>query len=127
MKRISKALLVVLACFVGSAAAIPSGAPAKIQRFTSPKLCYLDVAANEKDALLVHAELQRRDVACTPDLKLEGEQAIEQAARRAQLHTASASLQRERMARENQGRRETDRMANCALNRPNQSECFAAH
>ncbi len=126
MKRTSKALF-VLACFVGSAAAVPSGTSAKVQRFTNPELCYLDVAANEKDALLVRAELQRRDIACTSELRSEGKQAIEQAVRHAQLQTASASLQRDRAARENHDRRETDRLANCALSRQNQSGCFAAH
>lgn len=46
MKRVSKALLVVFACFVGSAAAVHSGTSAKVKRFTNPELCYLEVAAN---------------------------------------------------------------------------------
>lgn len=123
MKRVSKALVIVFACFVGSAAAVPSGTSAKVQRFANPELCYLDVAANEHDAQLVRAELQRRDVACTSELRFEGKQAIEHTVRRTIFQATSVSLQRAREAREIRDRKDAERSVRCARQTQDYSYC----
>ena len=123
MKLVSKVLF-VLVCFAGAAASTPYGTSEKVQRFATPELCFLDVAANEKDALLVRAELQRREVACTSELRAEGQRALEQAVRLARLQATSLSLQRASAAREMGDRRETARLIRCATsNQEGRGEC----
>jgi hypothetical protein len=113
MKRIANALL-VLACFTGGAIASTNSTTAKIQRFADPALCYLEVAVIEKDAQLVRSELQRRDLVCTPELRVEGRQVLEHTVRLANLQTVSTSIQRATAAREIRERREIVQSFRCA-------------
>jgi hypothetical protein len=123
MKRISTIFLVLVSFAGGAAAAMQSGTSARVQRFATPELCYLDVAAAERDALQVRAELQRRDVTCTSELRTEGRHALEKRVRLARLQAASASFQGATAAREISDRRETERLIRCATGNSGQGGC----
>ncbi|MEO8101404.1 MAG: hypothetical protein ABI790_02690 [Betaproteobacteria bacterium] len=85
----------VLVCFATGATASTQPVPSiKVQRFADPVLCYLDAASTDSDAILVRAELQRREVACTAELKVEGLQAVEQLLLRRRLQAMTVSHQR---------------------------------
>jgi len=113
MKRTANALL-ALACFAGGAIASTNSTTAKVQRFADPALCYLEVAAIEKDVQLVRSELQRRDLVCTPELRFEGRQVLEHTVRLANLQTISTSIQRANATREIRERQEILRSFRCA-------------
>ena len=124
MKMISKIMFVGVCLVGGATAATQNDTSATVQRLASPELCYLDVAANEKDALLVRAELQRRDVACTSELRTEGQHALEKAVRLARLQATRNSLQGAAAAREISERRETARLIRCATsNQEGRGDC----
>ena len=110
MNFASKAFLVLL-CSAGSAfATTQSSTAAKVAAFANPELCYLDVAAKEADAKLVRAELQRRDVACTSELRTTGQVHIERAMN---FQDASVSMQRARAKRELRDIRDVQRQGRC--------------
>jgi len=119
MKQISRALI-VLTCFAGGVvtttamATAQMSTAAKVQRFDNAELCYLDVAANEKDALLVREELQSRNVSCTPELRTEGKVALQQSVKLANFRTASQSLRNTNADRENRDKREVNRWIRCS-------------
>ena len=123
MKRMSTVFLVMVSFAGGAAATTQTGTSAKVRRFASPELCYLDVAADERDALRVRAELQRRDVPCTPELRTEGRHALEKVVRLARLQATSAFLQGATAAREISDRRETERLIRCATGNWGQGAC----
>ena len=123
MKRMSTVLLVMVSFSGGAAAAMQTGTSAKVQRFATPELCYLDVAADERGALRVRAELQRRDVTCTSELRTEGRHALEKRVRLARLRATSASFQGATAAREISDRRETERLIRCATGNWGQGAC----
>ena len=94
----------------------------RVQRFSDPVLCYLDSAVNDSDAILVRAELGRREVTCTTELKSAGRHAVERVAGLARLQATSNSLLYARSAREIRDRQEVERMARCSRQLP-QSYC----
>ncbi|MEO8384247.1 MAG: hypothetical protein ABI583_03315 [Betaproteobacteria bacterium] len=111
MNIASKALFVLL-CSAGAAfATTQAGRAAKVERIANPELCYLDAATNGTDATLVRSELQRRNVACTSELRTTGQVSIERAA---SFQAASVSIQRARAAREMRDVRDTQRQVRCA-------------
>ena len=113
--KLGLSALFVLLCFAGGAAAsTTTSAAVKVQRFANPVLCYLDTAAPEGDAMLVRAELQRREVACTSELKAEGQLAVERSFGLARLQATSVSLQRAQANREFRDRQEYLRAARCS-------------
>ncbi len=94
MQLASKALFVLVCVATGTTASTQSAPSMKVQRFAEPVLCYLDGATTDSDAILVRIELQRREVACTPELKAEGQQAVEKLVRQSRLQAMTASHQR---------------------------------
>ena len=122
MKSGSRLLFVALCFASGAIASTHTDSSMRVQRFSDPVLCYLDSAANDSDAILIRAELGRREVTCTTELKSAGRHAVERVAGLARLQATSNSLLYARAAREIRDRQEVERMARCSR-QPPQSYC----